>query len=97
MGGSPTATLVLGGIKIGDGASVGAGVVIAKDVEPFAIVAGNPARQIRKQFDEVTIRQLTELRWWDLDPRHVAGLVDVLCAPTNITKSSSAIQSIQNS
>jgi virginiamycin A acetyltransferase len=97
MGGSPTATLVLGGITIGDGAIVGAGAVVAKDVEPFAIVAGNPAREFRKRFDEVTIRQLIELRWWDLDPRHVAGLVDVLCAPPDIEAIRSAIQSIQNS
>lgn len=56
---------ILSGVKIGDGAVIAARAVITKDVEPYAIVAGNPARLVRKRFDEETISQLLEARWWD--------------------------------
>lgn len=57
--------LILQGITVGDGAIIGAGSVVTKDVEPYTIVAGNPAREIRKRFDHKTIEQLCELKWWD--------------------------------
>ena len=57
--------IILSGVKIGDGAVIGAGAVVTKDVEPYAIVAGNPARLIGKRFDEEMIRKLLELKWWD--------------------------------
>lgn len=58
--------MILQGITIGDGAVVGAGAVVTKDVEPYTIVAGNPARVIRKRFDDETIEKLLELKWWDM-------------------------------
>jgi len=57
--------IILKGFSIGDGAVIGAGAVVTKDVEPYAIVAGVPAREIKKRFDEQTIKTLTEVRWWD--------------------------------
>lgn len=56
--------LVKSGIKIGIGAVVGMGSVVTKDVEPYAIVAGNPARLIRKRFDDRTIDKLLASEWW---------------------------------
>ncbi|TNE66567.1 MAG: CatB-related O-acetyltransferase [Bacteroidetes bacterium] len=56
---------IMPGIKIGDGAIIGTKSVVTKDVEPYAIVGGNPAREIRKRFPEEQIRQLLELQWWD--------------------------------
>jgi acetyltransferase-like isoleucine patch superfamily enzyme len=56
---------ILSGVRIGDGAAVGAKSVVTKDVEPYAIVVGNPARAIRKRFDDETIRRLLEIKWWD--------------------------------
>ena len=53
------------GIKIGNGAVVGAHAVVTKDVAPYSIVAGVPAREIRKRFDEKTIRQLSDIEWWN--------------------------------
>ena len=55
------------GINIGDGAIIAAGAVVVKDVPPYAIVGGVPAKIIKYRFDEETIKKLLELKWWDLD------------------------------
>ncbi len=57
--------VILSGVTIGDGAIIGARAVVTKDVPPYTIVAGVPARTIRKRFDEETIARLEQLRWWD--------------------------------
>jgi len=53
--------------KIGDGAVIGAGSVVTKDVTPFAVVAGNPAKIIKYRFKEEKIKQIIESAWWDKD------------------------------
>ena len=55
------------GVTIGDGAVIGAGAIVTKDVPPYAIVGGVPAKIIRYRFDPETIKDLLELKWWDLD------------------------------
>lgn len=55
------------GITVGDGAVIGTATVVTKNVPPYAIVAGVPAKIIRYRFDEKTISDLLELKWWDLD------------------------------
>ncbi len=55
----------LQGIRIGDGAVVGAGALVTKDVAPYAIVGGVPAKLIRKRFSDEDIEFLLELKWWD--------------------------------
>lgn len=59
--------LIKDGVTIGDGAIIGAGAVVTKDVEPYTIVAGVPAKTIRKRFDDQAIQALLEIRWWDRD------------------------------
>jgi virginiamycin A acetyltransferase len=56
---------IMQGIKIGAGAIIGTQALVTKDVEPYTIVGGNPAKPIRKRFDEETIAFLLELAWWD--------------------------------
>jgi acetyltransferase-like isoleucine patch superfamily enzyme len=63
--------IVLSGVTIGDGAVVGAGAVVTKSVEPYAIVAGNPARLVRYRFDSETRARLLALRWWDLEDSEI--------------------------
>lgn len=58
--------MLIGGVKIGDGAVVGAGAIVTKDVPPYAIVAGVPARIIRYRFPDKVIAELQSLKWWDM-------------------------------
>lgn len=57
--------LILQGVKIGDGAIVAAGSVVTKDVEPYSIVGGVPAKEIRKRFSDSEIEFLLKLEWWN--------------------------------
>jgi acetyltransferase-like isoleucine patch superfamily enzyme len=56
---------VLAGVHVGDGAVIGAEAVVASNVRPYAIVVGNPAREIRRRFDDGTVERLLRIRWWD--------------------------------
>jgi virginiamycin A acetyltransferase len=56
--------MVLPGVTIGDGAIVAARAVVSRDVPPYAIVAGNPARVVKMRFDEATVSRLLAVGWW---------------------------------
>jgi len=58
--------VIYSGVTIGDGAVVAGQSVVTKPVPPYAIVAGNPARIVKYRFDEQTIRDLLEIKWWNL-------------------------------
>lgn len=57
--------LLLPGVHIGDGAIVAAGAVVTKDVSPYSIVGGVPAKEIKKRFSEEEIKKLMEIKWWN--------------------------------
>lgn len=57
--------VILAGVTIGDGAIIGSRAVVTKDVPPYTIVGGLPARTIRRRYDEETAARLEKLRWWD--------------------------------
>jgi virginiamycin A acetyltransferase len=69
---------ILSGVHIGDGAVVGTNSVVTKDVEPYTIVAGNPAKIIRKRFSQETINKLLEIKWWDWDLKKIKDNVPFL-------------------
>lgn len=57
--------VILAGVTIGDGAIIGTRALVTKDVSPYTIVGGMPAREIRLRFSEETIAELLALKWWD--------------------------------
>lgn len=69
-----TGVIVMSGIMVGDGAVIASGAVVTKDVPPYAVVGGVPAKVIRYRFDENTIERLIKSKWWDYGPDIVKGL-----------------------
>ncbi|MBP3513976.1 MAG: CatB-related O-acetyltransferase [Elusimicrobiaceae bacterium] len=71
-------TTVLPGVHIGDGAIIGANSVVGSDVPAYTVVVGNPARPVRKRFDEELTELLLKLRWWDKSVEEINALIPVL-------------------
>lgn len=65
-----TNVLLVAGVSIGDGAVIGANSVVTRDVEPYTIVAGSPARAIKQRFNEKTIDKIIRTQWWSYDLIH---------------------------
>ena len=71
-------SLILPGSKIGDGVIIGASSVVGGEIPPYSIVAGNPARLIRKRFDDEMINLLLTLKWWDKSVDEIENLSEIL-------------------
>lgn len=74
-------SVIMPGVKIGDGAIVAAYSVVAKDVEPYTLVGGNPACFIKKRFSDELIALLLKLKWWDFQGEKLAEILPLLCDP----------------
>ena len=70
--------VILPGVQIGDGAIIGANSVVGSDVDPYTIVIGNPAKVLRKRFDDTLIRLLLRFKWWDRSVDEINSLIPIL-------------------
>lgn len=71
---------ILSGVTVGDGAVVAARTVVSRDVAPYAIIAGNPARIVGWRFDEATRQALQEIKWWFWPEAEIRQIVPLLCS-----------------
>lgn len=69
---------IMGGVKIGNGAVIGANAVVAKEIPPYAVAVGNPARVIKYRFDEATIRKLLAVKWWNWDAEKFSNNIPLM-------------------
>ena len=70
--------VILPGVHIGDGAIIGADSVVGSNVNPYTIMAGNPARELRKRFDDELIDLMLKFRWWDKSIEEIDSLIPIL-------------------
>lgn len=73
--------IVMGGVKVGPGCIIGSGAVVTKDLEPYGIYAGVPAKLIRFRFDKETIAKLLDTKWWELPDENIGKLADKIKSP----------------
>ncbi len=78
--------ILMPGVNVDIGAVVGAGAVVTRDVEPYAIVVGVPARPLRKRFPDETIEAILESRWWDWDHETLTANFDLLLDPKRFVR-----------
>ena len=70
--------VIMPGVTIGDGAIIGSRSVVVKDVEPYTIVGGNPAKTLKKRFDEATIATLLKMQWWNWPVDKIEANLDAI-------------------
>lgn len=72
-------SVIMPGVHIGDGAIIAAYSVVTKDVAPYTVAGGNPAKHIKNRFDDELTALLLELKWWDFPPEELAEFIPTLC------------------
>lgn len=76
--------MIKAGVKIADGAVIGMGSIVTKDIGPYEIWAGNPARLIRKRFDDETIDAFEKMKWWEWDDNTIEKYADKFTVPSEL-------------
>lgn len=71
--------MIMPGVNIGHGAIIGSRTLVTKDVEPYTVVGGNPAKVIKKRFSDEHIQLLLQIKWWDWQEKHLKKAVELLC------------------
>lgn len=87
--------MLMPGIHIGEGAIIATGAIVTKDVPPYAIVAGSPAKLVKKRFDDATIKELLALKIYDHSEEEITALIPYLCAQ-DLTALKNAIINLDN-
>ena len=87
--------IILPGVHIGDGTIIGANSVVGSDIAPYTIVVGNPAREIRKRFDDELIQIMLDFKWWDKNIEEINQLIPLLTS-SNLEKVKTEILSLLN-
>lgn len=72
-------SIIMPGVKIGDGAIIASYSVVTKDVPAYGVVGGNPAKLIKKRFDDELIDILLKVKWWDFEPQQLLEVMPLLC------------------
>lgn len=78
---------ILAGVKIGDGAVIGANALVTKDVEPYSVVNGIPAKHVKFRFEEETIKKLLEMKWWNWSDEKLKSKLEQFRNPGEFIKS----------
>ena len=77
--------IILPGVNVGDGAVIGAGAVVTKDVSPYEVVGGCPAHHIKMRFPEEIVELLEDIKWWDRDDEFMRNNMDLFAPENDIT------------
>ena len=72
--------VILSGVTIGDGAVIGSQAVVSKDVPPYAVVSGNPARLVSMRFDEDTVKKFLQIQWWNWPEEKIKKHLHLICS-----------------
>jgi len=75
-----TEAMIMAGVRIGHGAVIASRALVSQDVEPYAIVGGNPAKLIRKRFSDAQVALLLEMQWWDWPIEAIEAAMPLLCS-----------------